>query len=424
MSFQKVYIETIGCKLNQFESQALAESFVKNDWAVAPSIEDADCVVVNTCSVTGKADSKSRMVMRRAKKLGKKVVATGCYATTDFEELHSADAADLIVKNDSKFLIPEILSQSRGLDRRLSETAGSGDEFPIVHRFERTRAYVKIQDGCDKFCSYCKIPHARGRSRSLSPAIALGFIRDLVGYGYKEIVFTGVNISDYRYNQARLYDIVRDSLDIEGDFRIRLSSLQPDEFDERLLEFTGNLKFANHFHLSLQSGSTTVLERMERNYTAGFFLELVGRIRKVSPTCGISTDIIVGFPGETDQEFRETVDLVRKAEFTRVHLFPYSPRSHTKSQRLKEVPQDLKRARIRILEETALATATDFVNRNVVGKNERVLAETPEGGKGTGYTSNYIKVYTAGEMKENMFHTVRLGSAGQEKGTVILDGSL
>lgn len=418
-----VFIETIGCKLNQFESRALAESFLKNNWTVATSLEEADCVVINTCSVTNRADSKSRTVMRKARKLGKKVVATGCYATTDFEELRSGEIADLVVKNESKFRIPQILERNLALDERLAATADPQDEFPIVHQFERTRAFVKIQDGCDKFCSYCKIPHARGRSRSLDPVIALDFIRDLLHSGYKEIVLTGVNISDYRFNQTRLYDLVRDTLSLEGDFRIRLSSLQPDEFDERLLEFPGNGKFADHFHLSLQSGSTSVLRRMERNYTADFFLDLTRRIRKLSPECGISTDIIVGFPQESDAEFRETLDLVREAEFTRAHLFSYSPRSHTKSQKMKEIPQDMKKERVKTLEETALASASSFVNRNVIGKKVRVLAESPENGKSTGYSSNYIKVLSGSEMKENEFYTLNADSTATDKGVIIINGS-
>ena len=377
--------------------------------------------MVNTCSVTSRADSKSRTVMRKARKLGKKVVATGCYATTDFEELRTGEIADLVVKNESKFRIPEFLELDLHPGNRLPD-ADPRDEFPVVHQFERTRAYVKIQDGCDKFCSYCKIPHARGRSRSLENTVALGFIRDLLGSGYREIVMTGVNISDYRFNRYRLYDLVRDSLALGGDYRICLSSLQPDEFDERLLEFTAHPRFAGHFHLSLQSGSTAVLKRMERNYTAGFFLDLVGRIREASPDCGISTDIIVGFPGETDAEFNETLELVREAEFTRVHIFPYSPRSHTKSQRMKEIPQELKKERVKALEETALETALNYVRRVTIGKTARVLAETPENGKGTGYTSNYLKVYCDDEMKENIFYDVTVESAGAEKGTVILNG--
>jgi threonylcarbamoyladenosine tRNA methylthiotransferase MtaB len=416
----KIYIETIGCKLNQFESKAIADSFEKMEFSVVGTLEDADCAVVNTCSVTSKADAKSRLVMRRAKKLGKLVIATGCYATTDREELDSEDIADIIVKNDMKFSIPRVLAERLKLQKVLPAAV---DEFPLVRQFEQTRASVKVQDGCDKFCSYCKIPHARGRSRSLEPLTAVSFVRDLLGSGYREIVLTGINISDYHFDGKNLYGLVKDILALDGDFRIRLSSLQPDEFDIRLVEFLGNEKFADHFHLSLQSGSTPVLKRMERNYTGDFFLKQAQKIRNAAPGCGISTDIIVGFPGETEKEFEETLALVRAAEFTKVHIFPYSPREHTKAAGMPEIDPAVRKQRVRALEECALKTGMDYVGKNVIGKKLKVLAESPENGVANGHAGNYLKVVTGKIMDRNSFYSVSADSAFVEKDIMVINGS-
>ncbi len=398
----KIFIETVGCKLNQFESQALAESFEGKDFLIAGTLEEADFVVVNTCSVTNRADIKSRQVMKRAKKLGKKVVATGCYATMDYLEIKNGDYADIIVKNNAKFSIPEIIEGRIRLEEELSELKTAG-EFPIVRQFERTRAFVKIQDGCDKFCAYCRIPHARGRSRSLAPEAVVKFVGSLVESGYKEVVLTGINISDYRSGPERLYDLLIKVLEIPGDFRLRLSSLQPDEFDVRILELLDTGKLANHFHLSLQSGSKGVLKRMKRDYTPELFLSITGQIRQYDESCGLTTDIIAGFPEETEEEFEETVRLIKEAEFSRAHIFPYSSRPHTAAAVFKDLPADIKKERVRALEEEVYRSAAGFIDRSVLGRDFHVLLETHDNEKWTGYTSNYIKVHTRCNGQENTF---------------------
>lgn len=401
----KVYIETVGCKLNQFESQALAEALKKKSFGIAENIESSDFVLVNTCSVTQNADRKSRQIMKKAKKLGKKVIATGCYVTTDFTELKNAEFADLIVKNESKFSIPEFLEKHLSLEEKIPQLKKSS-EFPIVHQFERTRAFVKIQDGCDKFCSYCKVPLARGRSRSLDPNTIINFIQKLTENGYKEIVLTGVNISDYFYRGINLFDLVKSILELPGNFRLRLSSLQPDEFDFRLIDLLKDPKMTNHFHLSLQSGSKDVLKRMNRHYEPSFFLSLIQQIRQVSPDCGITTDIIIGFPEETEKEFEETMNFLEEAAFTRVHAFSYSPRPHTKASGMKDIPQEIKKRRLHRLEEKAIEIGRTFIEKNILGKSYSVLIETRESGKYTGYTSNYLKIYSQKELRENEFYSL------------------
>jgi len=416
---KKVCIITLGCKLNQFESQALSEKFQKLNYEITNIMEDSEIVVVNTCTVTNKADVKSSQIMKKAKKLGKLVVATGCYATTDINHIEELDYADLVIKNSEKFNIPDLLIS-------LSPDSGkqmiSQTEFPIVMKFEQTRAFVKIQDGCDNFCSYCKIPRARGRSRSLDAETVLNYIRELIGNNYKEIVLTGINISDYSEGSDNLTSLMNKILELEGDFRVRLSSLQPDEFDPEWIHFLKNPKFANHFHLSLQSGSRDVLKRMERNYTPEYFLDLIEKIRLKSPDCGISTDIITGFPGETQLEFEETAALVEKARFTRAHIFSYSPRSHTKASKMKDMEGCIKKERAKILEVIGANSAMKFVNERIIGREYRVLIENYESGllnkylpvgvtsngvTPSGYTPNYIKVYSSRSLKENEWALIK-----------------
>jgi len=413
----KIAIVTLGCKLNWFESQALSEKLREAGFTVVADADEADVVVVNTCTVTNRADSKSALVMKHAKKAGKTVVATGCFATTDGARIEELSWADLVVKNEDKLQIPELLRRRDGISATLREHP---TEFPIVTRFERTRAFLKIQDGCDHFCSYCKIPHARGRSRSLDTETVLDFASTLLESGYREIVLTGINISSYRSGGDTLSTLAGRLMELPGDFRLRLSSLQPDEFEPSLIGFLEHPKFAPHFHLSLQSGSRTVLERMERPYSPERYLELVGRIREVRPDCGISTDIIAGFPGETDDEQAETEVFIRKARFTRVHLFPYSPRLHTKASRMPDLPEEIKKSRVRRLESISVETAEAFIRETMVGKTQRVLGEAKNGVRSNGYNGSYVPCTSNTAWKENAWTDFTPAGTRMVKGIVEL----
>ncbi len=392
----KVFLETIGCKLNQFETEALSEKFKESGFKVVENVEESDIVVVNSCTVTGRADAKSRNAVSRAKRAGKFVVLTGCYATTDYEQLEELIDANLIVKNENKFSIPFLLR-----NEPLSEE--KKDIFPFVSFFEKTRAFIKIQDGCNNFCSYCKIPFARGRSVSLEPDRILKFAEDLISKNYKEIVITGVNISDYNYKGFRLYDLVSEMIKIEGGYRIRLSSLQPDEFDIRFVDLLYNEKFSPHFHISLQSGSDSVLKRMNRHYKTEFFLDIVNSIFKKRKDTGLSTDIIVGFPEETEEEFKETLEFIDKINFSRLHIFTYSRRENTKAYYMKDLAMTIKKEREKLLKERFEKNVKIFVEKEVLNKPQKVLIEQKEGDLFTGYTGNYFKIYTKKQVKENEF---------------------
>lgn len=405
----KIAIETVGCKLNQFESQALAESLSQAGFEIVTDATSADTVVVNTCSVTNMADVKSRQIIRKARRAGKMVVATGCYATTDAAALENPDLADIVIKNNAKFKLPEILKSRERVSSLRHDSLE--EEFPVVHQFERTRATVKIQDGCNQFCSYCKIPHARGRSRSLPAGNVLQAVRTLLEENYREIVLTGINISDYKTETHTLSRLVKDILELPYDFRLRLSSLQPDLFESELLDCLSHPKFAPHFHLSLQSGSKTVLERMNRHYTPEEFIAIASQIRERRPDAGISTDIIVGFPGETDAEFEETLELTRRVQFTRVHAFTYSRRSHTRASRLPDMNGGIKKERLEWLEKTVNDGALEFIRAHVIGKEAVILTETAEKGETRGYTGQYFPARLKGEFEPNRFIRGKAGEA-------------
>ncbi len=395
----KVFLETIGCKLNQFETEALAEKLKENGFILTDNIKESDYVVINSCTVTSRADAKSRNAVNKAKREGKFVILTGCYATTDFETLKELTDANLIIKNDSKFNIPFILKNENFREKEV-------DIFPFVSFFEKTRAFIKIQDGCNNFCSYCKIPFARGRSTSVNPERIIEFSKRLIKNGYKEIVITGVNISDYNYNGFTLYDLVYEILKLDGNFRIRLSSLQPDEFDLRFIELLDNEKLSPHFHISLQSGSDEVLKRMNRHYDIQFFKEIIKKITNKKKDTGISTDIIVGFPEESEIEFNETLSLLDEIFFTRLHIFPYSRRKNTKAFYLKDLPLELKKEREKKLISKFQERIKIFIEKEIINKPQKVLIEQFEKGYSTGYTANYFKIYTKNKLKDNEFYTI------------------
>lgn len=388
---QKIHMINMGCKLNAFEGDAIVANLREKGHMICENQEDADIVIVNTCTVTAKADDKGRKYMRRAKNQGKKVIATGCYATTDGMELAEENYIDLILRNEQKFNMHEYLPL---LDLGQKLVDGQDDtEFPEVSGFERTRAFLKIQDGCDKFCSFCKIPFARGRSRSQAPHKIRKAFQLLLEAGYKEIVLTGINLSDYTSEEGYLGAMVKSLLEFDGDFRVRLSSLQPDEFDPVLLECLTHPKMAPHFHLSVQSGSDSVLKRMFRHYDSHDFLALIDQIRAIRPDAGITTDIIVGFPNETEEEFEETLAIIRKAQFSRIHIFPYSRREGTTAARMVDFAPSIKKEREERLRKVYQETALKFAQEYCLGKSYKALTETAKQGIREAYTENYIRVH-------------------------------
>lgn len=380
---------TLGCKVNQYESQALENEFRKAGYAVLDPREEAAVYILNTCTVTGLADRKSRQFMRRVKRQSPSsiLVVMGCYPQTNPDEVARVAEADIVMGNGEKDKVLDRV-EALILDRCAADTtsvfgegAPAGDATLVIGAAEgRTRALIKIQDGCDRFCSYCVIPYARGPVRSRPMEEILREAKGLLASGYRELVLTGINTALYGSEQkgssGGVVSVVEAISALEGDFRIRLGSLEPTVVDaayvEKLLAFD---KLCHHMHLSVQSGSDRVLRAMNRHYTIAEYMEIVQVLRQADPFYGITTDIITGFPGETEEDFQESLELVRQVGYLKVHAFPYSKRPLTKAGELcGGISSPVKKERNRRLIETADEAAASFL-RSLRGQRLRVLPE-------------------------------------------------
>ena len=393
----KVRLVSLGCKVNQYEIQALAALFSERGYAVTEQ-NDADIVVVNSCTVTSLADRKTRQVVRRLRReMPNSVIAlTGCMPQADPEAAAKLSEADIVtgVKDRAK-LIGLIERQLESRERSVSVTPFSADELfePLsAEKFSDSfqRAYLKIEDGCDRFCSYCIIPFARGRVRSRPLNEITDETRKLVKSGYREIVLTGINLSRYGADIGlRLKDAVAACAAAEGDFRIRLGSVEPDLIsDEDWQALSETPKLCPHFHLAVQSGCDKTLKAMNRHYTMAQFFDTVAAIRKLFSNPSVTADIIVGFPGESDEDFAETCENIGKLGLLRAHIFEYSPRKGTvAAKRSDQIDPQIKKQRAKQLEAVCSASAAEFA-RSQAGGTARVLLEATGGG----YTDNYLYV--------------------------------
>lgn len=395
---KKVSFITLGCKVNQYETNGMAQKLMENYEIVEPN-QRADIYIVNTCSVTNMADRKSRQALRRCKELNKDalVIAVGCYVDTGREELEKIEEVDLCLGNYQKRDIDKYIEsyfEGKKLDDKAIENYFY--DFGEVTYTEKTRATIKVQDGCNSFCSYCIIPYARGRITSRNPKSILNEIEKISKKGIKEVVITGIQVSSYGTdfeNDYRLIDLLEDINKISGIERIRLGSLSPtlitDEFCKRIKSIE---KVCHHFHLSLQSGCDKTLKEMNRKYTTVDFEKVVERLRNIYDDVILTTDIIVGFPNETDEDFEITFKFLEKIKFYKMHVFKYSPRRGTVASKMKnQVPGDIKEKRSKRLIELSNKNEMDYL-RSYVGKTVKVLFEEKEENYIKGHTANYIMV--------------------------------
>ena len=388
----RVAFETLGCKVNQAETELLANQFARAGFRLVQPGGAADIYILNTCTVTHIADRKSRHLLRKAyrRSPGVLVVATGCYAQHASGELFHLGGVDLVVGNDEK---PNLLGllEEKGYLKRLN-TASPG---PLFADGFRTRSLVKIQDGCNDFCSYCIVPLVRGRERSLPSGEIIKEVRERVRDGFKEVVITGVKVGSYSYDGMGLEGLLEGILAETAVQRMRLSSLQPQEISPELLDLWREGRLCPHFHLSLQSGSDAVLERMNRRYSSGQYWEAVSKIRAAVTDVAITTDIITGFPGETDAEFEESYRFCQEAGFARIHIFPYSPRAGTRAAQMPlKIEAGVKKGRTVKMLALARESMLNF-NQSFLGRTVPVLWEKRSaGGVWSGHAPNYIKVYT------------------------------
>jgi len=402
----RVHFTNLGCKLNQAETERLARQLTAAGHQVVGSLAEADLHVVNSCTVTRLAAHDSRKAAGRARRRGLPVrtVLTGCHATAAPEEAARIAGVDLVVPNAEK---DNLLAR---VHAAFPDMAPDADVVPYASMpFANTRALVKVEDGCNMRCSFCVIPFTRGAQRSRPLPEILEEIRTLVRRGYREVVVTGVQISAYRWGETRLAGLARAILAETDVPRLRLTSIAPWDLDEGLLELWADRRLCRHLHLSLQSGSTATLRRMRRPYTAESYLGRLSQVREAVPGVAVTTDVIVGFPGETEAEFAASLDTVEAAGFAKVHVFPYSPRPGTDAERMPgQVSPGEKKERMARMLEVGARAEREF-QRAHLGKRETVLWEKPRNGVGHGLTDNYLRVIcAAGAALRNRFSEVEL----------------
>lgn len=414
---------TLGCKVNQYETNAMAQKFLEKGYQIieeiTPENEDIkpDICIINTCTVTNMSDRKSRQMLRRMKEKNPStiVVAVGCYAQVAKNELAKIPEIDLVLGNNEKVEIVKYVEEyinNHINNVELDDVMYSKEfsDFGDVTYTEKTRAVIKIQDGCDRFCSYCIIPYARGRVRSRKPENIISEITQIASKGIKEVVITGIHIASYgkdfamskdsKLTNYRLIDLLEEINEIQGIQRIRLGSIEPllitVEFVERLKKLE---KICHHFHLSLQSGCDETLKRMNRRYTTEQFKEIVRLLRGAYSDVNLTTDIIVGFPGETDEEFNKTYQFLKEIKFYKMHIFKYSPRKGTKAAVMpNQINGDIKEERSKKLIELSDRNEIEY-NKSYIRKNVEVLFEEEKDGMYKGHTQNYIMVYCQSKEK-------------------------
>lgn len=415
----KVALTTLGCKVNQFETETMEGLFKQKGYEIVPFTEKADFYVINTCSVTSLGDRKSRQVIRRANRQNDKAIIAvcGCYSQVHPEEIKAIEGVRVVLGTKERHHIVEYVEQAAREDGILDEVgnimeAHDFEDIPLYDMPQRTRAFLKIEDGCQNFCSYCIIPYARGPVKSRHLANIHAEAEKLVAAGFKEIVLTGIHLGAYGRDLAAdvtLADACREVLKVKGLKRLRLGSLESIELSPELFTLIRNdERFCAHLHLPLQAGSDAVLKAMNRQYDTAEFAKLIARVESEVPGIAVATDIIVGFPGETEEDFKQGLDFVSKMNFSRMHVFPYSKRSGTPAAARKDqIPENIKKERAQRMQNLAAAKTMEF-HRKFLGKELRVLFETAQAGLTDGLTDNYIRVYTKSPVVPGELYTVKL----------------
>lgn len=398
----------LGCKVNQYESEAIAELFAEKGYEIVGIDEEADVYVINTCTVTNFGDKKSRQLIRKVKRQNENaiVAVVGCYAQTAPKELMEIAGVNLVIGTKDRAQIVEMVEQydrANGVENHVSDIMKERvfEPLSIQKLANRTRAYLKIQDGCSQYCSYCIIPYARGPIRSREPQEVVAEVKRLAENGFKEVVLTGIHVASYGKDRrdTSLLDILKQVHEVEGIERIRFSSIEPNVVTEEFAQTMAALpKVCDHFHLSLQSGCDKTLKEMNRKYDTEEYRQAVATLRKYLPKVALTTDIIVGFPGETEEDFRESYAFAEEIGFAKIHVFPYSPKRGTPAAARKDqLLNAVKSERSHTLIQLSDRMAADFL-ADAVGTDAEVLYERAVGdGIYEGHTTNYMKVHGRSE---------------------------
>ena len=393
---KKIAFKTLGCRLNLYETDALASKLAGANYQVVNFNQKADIYVINTCTVTNQSDQKSRQAISQSNRINPDglTIVTGCMATNYKKDLEGNDTIDYVVDNNHKTSIPCLLdAHFKGETVSPDQFESNVFNFAAADETFHTRSFIKVQDGCDNFCTFCIVPKVRGRAVSRPPKDIFENIRQVVAFGFKEVVITGVNIGRYQSGEYDFEKLVKSILEIPGDFKVRISSIEPDGFRDSFFKLFKHPKLTPHLHLCLQSGSEDILLQMRRMYSASEFEKVALKLKSDYPNFNLTTDIIVGFPGETAEDFQQTIDITNKIGFGHAHTFKYSVRSGTRAEMLPDqIPEKVKTNRSEIIrklvDENKLAYRKSFI-----GQNQRVLIEKiNKGGFASGYGENYVPV--------------------------------
>lgn len=400
------YYISLGCKVNNYEVSAICDTLRKHGYKfdeINPGV-----VLINTCSVTATADQKSRQHIRKLIKKYPNAISLvmGCYSQGNHEYIAKEIKPNIVIGTSQKANIVSLINKYLETKENIDITETNPrlfcyEELGITSYQENARAYLKIEDGCNNFCSYCIIPYRRGKARSREKETIIQEAKQLVAQGYKEIVLTGINVSFYGQDlqNETFTSLVNSLLDIDGLYRLRISSIEDSEIEDGLIELLNRKNLAKHLHIPLQSGSDTVLKRMNRKYTCAQFYEKIQRIKTVCPDVCLTTDVIVGFPDESDEEFNQTYEFIKKCGFNMLHVFPYSPREGTPAAKMKgQISPEVKKMRCLKLIELSNELWDEYTNK-FIGKEVEVLIEGYDKEKKAnfGHTSNYLEVYIPGE---------------------------
>ena len=417
----KAAIHTLGCKVNIYESEYIINILKENGYQIVDFDSKADIYIINTCTVTNTSDKKSEKMIKRARKQNKDaiIIAMGCHAQIKGDNID----ADIIIGNKDKSKIISLIEEyqeNKNKIKRIYNLDNISFEDMYISSFNsHTRAFVKIQDGCDAFCSYCIIPYARGPIRSKDPKTVIKEITSLVENGYKEIILTGIHTGKYGKDINYTFEqLLKDIIKIKNLYRIRISSIEINELTDPILDLIKDNKIiAKHLHIPLQSGSDKILKLMDRKYDLKFYKDRIEKIRKMIKDVSITTDLIVGFPNEDEKDMEDTLKFLKEIKFTKIHTFPYSKREGTKAASMEnQIDETIKRKRVKTVLELSDQLEQDFY-QSKLNETEELIIEQTKDGKSYGYTSNYIKVEINSPLKPNEVISVKINKVNNKKVT-------
>ena len=393
----KYYIINLGCKVNAYESKVMSD-LLDNNGYIKGSIDDAEIYIVNTCFVTNIAEHKSfQMIHKVVKKNPKIVIVCGCLPQIKTQEVLNIEGVNIVLGNKDKTKIIEYINNYKEKISKIYDLSNTEFENMQLNNFDKTRAFVKIQDGCNNFCSYCIIPYTRGNVRSKKKEDVLNEINNLVNNGHKEVVLTGIHTGNYHDDEYDFADLLSDIVKIKDLKRLRISSIEITEINDRVMDIINNKDvLVDHMHIPLQSGSNEILKLMNRKYDINYFINKVKKLRTIRPNMSITTDVIVGFPNETEELFDETIDNIKKINFTKLHVFPYSRREGTKANLMdNQIDNHIKKQRAHILIELSKQLELDYMNK-FLNQNIDFIPETYKDGYLYGHTGNYLSIKSKG----------------------------